>query len=67
MAKFKIEINTDNAAFDAIDGSGPGGELAFILREIANHCANNLRAGQFYTTPIRDTNGNTCGKYSFTK
>jgi len=63
MAKFKIEISTDNAAFDG----DPGNELAFILRKIADAVADGMSPKDYFTKPVRDTNGNTVGKYSFIK
>jgi hypothetical protein len=63
MAKMKLEIATDNAAF----GEEPGQELALILREIANHLEAGMNPKAYFTAPIRDTNGNTVGKYSYIK
>jgi len=64
MAKIKIEIDLENDAF----AENPGAEAAKILSEIALHLANvGITPRRYLTAPIRDTNGNTCGKYTFTK
>lgn len=63
MAKFKIEIGTDNEAF----GDNPGHEMGLILRGIAQRVERSMEVGRYFTVPIVDTNGNTCGKYIFTK
>lgn len=54
MAKFKLEINTDNAAF----GDSPELELSRILEELSNEVAEDQRDEYI----IRDENGNTVGK-----
>jgi hypothetical protein len=54
MAKFKVEINTDNAAF----GDNPELELSRILSELSFDVAEDQR--EEYN--IRDENGNTVGK-----
>jgi len=54
MAKFKVEINTDNAAF----GDNPEIELSRILSELSFDVAEDQR--EEYN--IRDENGNTVGK-----
>jgi hypothetical protein len=54
MAKFKVEINTDNAAF----GVNPELELSRILSELSFDVAEDQR--EEYN--IRDENGNTVGK-----
>lgn len=53
MATFKVEINTDNAAF----GDNPELELSRILGELAEEV---LSADDEIT--ITDVNGNTVGK-----
>ena len=53
MATFKVEINTDNAAF----GDNPELELSRILGELAEEV---LSADDEIT--ITDANGNTVGK-----
>lgn len=54
MAKFKVEIKTDNAAF----GDSPELELSRILSELSFDVAEDQR--EEYN--IRDENGNTVGK-----
>lgn len=54
MAKFKLEIDTDNAAF----GDAPEFELSRILSELSDDVADDQR--ETYT--IRDENGNTVGQ-----
>jgi hypothetical protein len=54
MAKFKVEIKTDNAAF----GDNPEIELSRILELLAEEVAD----GACETYSIRDVNGNTVGK-----
>lgn len=58
MAKFKLEIVTDNAAFE----EGPATELARILRDLANRVEQD---GEFDGV-VRDINGNVVGKHSLT-
>jgi hypothetical protein len=54
MAKFKLEIKMDNAAF----GDSPELELSRILSELSLDVAEDQR--EEYN--IRDENGNTVGK-----
>lgn len=54
MAKFKLEINTDNAAF----GDNPEIELSRLLSELAEDVEQ--RKLKSYT--LVDYNGNTVGK-----
>jgi hypothetical protein len=54
MAKFKLEIKMDNAAF----GDSPELELSRILELLAEDVAD----GVCETYSIRDVNGNTVGK-----
>ena len=54
MARFQLEINTDNAAF----GDSPELELSRILEELSNEVAEDQRDEYI----IRDENGNTVGK-----
>lgn len=63
MAKFTVTIKTDNAAFDP----DPGREVATILRNIATRVEQGMTAGNYFTKPISDTNGNTVGKFIYTK
>lgn len=58
--KFKLDITTDNAAFE---GSCWSGEVARILRTLAGQLDEVGRA--MHVAPeilIRDVNGNTVGK-----
>ena len=54
MATFKLEIQTDNAAF----GDYPEGQIAIILQGLVNaiHSCNDVEH------TLLDTNGNTVGK-----
>jgi hypothetical protein len=57
---FTLKISTANDAFD-----NEGAELARILREVA-HCFDNNSPGRgnnVRTSIIRDSNGNTVGKW----
>ena len=54
MARFQLEINTDNAAF----GDSPEFELSRILSELSDEVAEDQRDEYI----IRDENGNTVGK-----
>ena len=56
MATFKVEINTDNAAF----GWGRNLELADILRNLADKLLNSDSKDKRHT--LVDSNGNTVGK-----
>ena len=53
--KVKIEIKTDNAAFEDYTGS----EVARILRELADNVDGESR---ITPQPLKDSNGNTVGK-----
>ena len=64
MPKFTVTINTDNAAFE---GGDLGIEIARILREIADKAEQGIMTTRFVTVPVRDINGNTVGKYVYTK
>lgn len=58
MAKFKLEFNTDNVAFDELEF-----EVARILQTILSDCGHyNLQDKN-----IRDINGNTVGKLIITE
>ena len=52
---FRIEIQTDNAAFDP----DPGPELARILRELAARLDDGVDLAE--PIRLRDINGNTVG------
>ena len=56
---FKLQMDTDNAAFGD-DDKGP--EVARILREIAERIEDGDESGT-----CRDINGNTCGAWQFGK
>jgi hypothetical protein len=51
---FKLEINTDNAAFDG----APLLEVARMLRDLASHLED---AGDTINLPLYDVNGNRVG------
>lgn len=55
----KIEFETDNAAFDDINGPA---EIRRILSEIAGRIVLGSVSGN-----IRDINGNRIGKYELTE
>jgi len=55
MANFKLNIKTDNAAFD---GDNRDAEVVRILREIAANIEQGREAGV-----VRDINGNRVGTY----
>lgn len=54
MSAVTITINTGNDAFVA----DAGGEVARILRDLADRLEDGLSAG---SVPLRDGNGNTVG------
>lgn len=53
----KLEIKTDNAAFE----DAPGWEIARILMELA-HRVEHLGPGQSISIPAVDINGNKVGR-----
>jgi len=55
--KFKIEIDTGNAAFEE---NGMFAELSRIFGEISNSMASG-----FVPEKLKDLNGNTCGSVEF--
>jgi len=55
--KFIVEINCDNAAFV----NSPEVEVSYILENIAKRVENGE-----VDSAVRDTNGNTVGKFEFT-
>lgn len=60
MARFTIEIDTNNAAFGDSTPEGRNQralELARILREVANDFEDSAAS----RTALRDINGNVCG------
>ncbi|AZO29366.1 hypothetical protein [Mesorhizobium sp. M1B.F.Ca.ET.045.04.1.1] len=61
MAEFSLEIKMDNAAF----ADDPGGEVARILRDIADKVTrgDGFTIGEATGTPIRDVNGNRVGTW----
>jgi hypothetical protein len=56
---FKIEIATDNAAFDDDEGNA---EIARILRELADRIERGDAVGDWWELPLRDVNGNRIGE-----
>ena len=55
---FKLQIETDNAAFE----HGGGAEIARILRDIADRIFKVESSKSFIrTSKLRDLNGNTVG------
>ena len=69
---FKLEFETDNAAFGETDCE-TFQEIGWILRQLrarmtkeaANDCGG-CRATR-WIEPIRDTNGNTIGSFTYTE
>lgn len=67
MSRFTLNIDTDNAAFE----DDPGRELARILLELVeNRTALNIDPGDrrygANAGTVRDENGNTCGRWTWT-
>ena len=58
--KCKIEIKMDNAAFE------DPGELARILRKMADHC-DGRTFDEDHAITCRDSNGNTVGTWEITE
>ena len=58
MARFTVQLSTDNLAFE----DDPGYELARILRGIADDISNGREYDMFQT--IFDANGNDVGRYA---
>ncbi len=58
MARFTVQLSTDNAAFDP----DPAPELARIMRKIADTIEAGDDIGQFLT--ILDVNGNDVGRFA---
>ncbi len=58
MARFTVQLSTDNAAFDP----DPAPELARIMRKIADTIEAGDDIGQFLT--IFDVNGNDVGRFA---
>lgn len=58
---FKLEIATDNAAFEG----HPGHELARILHKLADHLDDGTSADG--TRKLYDVNGNHVGSYTLTE
>lgn len=55
-----IEFDCDNAAFSEIDGNGTSGEIARILRELAEVLEIS---GLHSERPLFDVNGNRVGEF----
>ena len=57
----RIEINTDNAAFD---GDGGRAEIARMLRDIADRVeSGSIETDHEHLQGIRDINGNITGSF----
>lgn len=56
---FRLEFETDNAAFDAEDGD-PAGEVRRILHSIGERVRLGVTEGN-----VLDVNGNTVGSWSW--
>lgn len=71
MSAFRVEIETDGAAFDGEHGScggTSGHEVGRILRELAVYVENNgAWPGGCMTATIRDINGNRVGFATFSE
>lgn len=61
MSTFTLTVNTDNAAFEP----QPGQELWRILSTLGRRVVDESPAG--FEHPIRDTNGNTVGTWTWTE
>lgn len=61
MSQFSVTITTDNAAF----GEDLGGEVARLLRAIADRAECGIAEHRPFVLPVRDANGNTVGEFSF--
>jgi hypothetical protein len=60
---FKLEIETDNAAFE----DDLGGEVARILRDAADTVEYSLSPQPDKANyKVMDINGNTCGSWEYT-
>ena len=59
MEQFTLTVETTNDAFQP----DPAGELAYILRALANLIAEER--DQAEAAPIHDSNGNTVGHYAW--
>lgn len=55
MRKLKIEIELENSSFE----DPTGYEVTVLLNHIAERVRNEATEGK-----LRDTNGNTCGKWA---
>lgn len=58
MSRFTLTIATDNAAFDPNEGGDVSGEVARILREVADKVESGRLEGV-----LRDINGANVGQY----
>jgi hypothetical protein len=59
--RFFVAIDCDNAAFE----DQPGAEVARILLEIARKTPLFSFAHPESTYPLRDVNGNICGRFGY--
>ena len=61
--KLKIEITMDNDAFEPDNGT----EAARILRDLADEIDGATYPVANWVKPLRDINGNECGKAKVTR
>jgi len=66
MARFTIEIDTDNAAFGDETPNG-GMERALELARILRTVANDLETVNASRTALHDVNGNVCGSTKWSR
>lgn len=60
--RYFVEIHTDSAAFEE-----PGPEVARILRELAGRVESYTFDNPETVSPVRDINGNYCGRHGYSK
>ncbi len=56
---FKLKVKMDNAAFE----DDPGGEVARILRAVAEKVEHHPHFSPGHSQPVRDYNGNEVGHF----
>ena len=59
MASFRVQFDTNNAAFDGPDATD---EIERVLRRVGAKVATGEREGV-----VQDTNGNTIGKWRWSR